>query len=320
MAKRALVFGGLGFAIAGFIAWHVTHARNTNREPVGVVRATEIRIAPEVSGRLVLLLVRPGQAVRKGEELARIDNPELAAAVIEARAAAGEARADRDNVYAGLRQEKVSILGREVEKAQSNLTYAEQQLARTSALAANGNASRDALDKATARVSDARSMLSSARSRLAEGQAGPIAEDRAIADATVAAAEAAVAVLERRLAKTVLTAPVDGTVQLIVGEVGEAIVPNRTILTLDARETWFSLTLREDRLAGLAIGAPVQLGSSAGPIAARITEIRGLGAFATWRAARAADDHDLNSFALRLDPVGPPPDLAPGQTVWLASR
>jgi HlyD family secretion protein len=107
-------------------------------------------------------------------------------------------------------------------------------------------------------------------------------------------------------------------VQLIVGEVGEAIVPGRAILTLDARETWFSLTLREDRLAGLAIGAETQLGSSAGPIAARITEISNLGAFATWRAARAADDHDLNSFALRLDPVGAPPrDLAPGMTVWL---
>ncbi len=297
MARRALLLGGLVLAVGAGIAWHVMRERDAGRVPVGVVRATEIRIAPEISGRL--------------------DNPELAAAVIEAQAAAGEARAERDRTYAGLRQERVSILGRDVEKAQSNLTYAEQQLARTSALAANGNASRDALDKATARVSDGRSMVAAARSRLAEGQAGPIAEERKIADATVAAAEASAAVLEQRLAKTVLTAPVDGTVQLIVGEAGEAIVPGRAILTLDARETWFSLTLREDRLGDLSIGAQTQLGSSVGAIPVRVSEIRSLGAFATWRAARAADDHDLNSFTVRFDPIGPPPDLAPGMTVWL---
>ncbi len=52
-------------------------------------------------------------------------------------------------------------------------------------------------------------------------------------------------------------------------------------------------------------------------IAARVTELRPLGEFATWRAARAVGDHDLNSFRLRLDPVASIGDLQPGMTVWL---
>ena len=50
---------------------------------------------------------------------------------------------------------------------------------------------------------------------------------------------------------------------------------------------------------------------------ARITELRPLGEFATWRAARAAGDHDLNSFLVRVDPAETSQDLQPGMTVWL---
>ncbi len=47
----------------------------------GMVRQTEIRIAPEITGRLVSIPVHAGQAVRKGELLAVLDNPELAASL-----------------------------------------------------------------------------------------------------------------------------------------------------------------------------------------------------------------------------------------------
>jgi HlyD family secretion protein len=47
-------------------------------------------------------------------------------------------------------------------------------------------------------------------------------------------------------------------------------------------------------------------------------ELRPLGEFATWRAARAVGDHDLNSFRMRLDPVADAGRLEPGMTVWLA--
>ena len=56
----------------------------------------------------------------------------------------------------------------------------------------------------------------------------------------------------------------------------------------------------------------------AGASPARVTELRPLGEFATWRAPRAVGDHDLNSFRLRLDPVEAEDKLQPGMTVGLA--
>ena len=42
------------------------------------------------------------------------------------------------------------------------------------------------------------------------------------------------------------------------------------------------------------------------------------GEFATWRAARAVGDHDLNSFLVRVDPETPNDSIEPGMTVRLA--
>ena len=46
---------------------------------IGMVRQTEIRIAPEVSGRLASIAVAPGQHVKRGDLLAVIDNPDSTA-------------------------------------------------------------------------------------------------------------------------------------------------------------------------------------------------------------------------------------------------
>ncbi len=92
-----------------------------------MVRLTEIRIAPEISGRLVSIPVHVGQEVHKGDLLAVLDNPELAASLGEAKAAAISARAQRADVYSGVRAEEVAILADSVRTAEANLLLAQQQ-------------------------------------------------------------------------------------------------------------------------------------------------------------------------------------------------
>ncbi len=91
-------------------------------------------------------------------------------------------------------------------------------------------------------------------------------------------------------------------------------------MTLQASgRPWASFNLREDQLGDLPIGSRVALVPTGGtpPIEARIDEIVPRGEFATWRAARAVGDYDLNTFLLRVDPVGAVEGLKPGMTVWL---
>ena len=290
---------------------------------IGMVRTTEIKIEPEVSGRIAALPFKAGDRVSAGAVVAELSNPELAAAVDEARAAVGVARAARERVYAGVRQEEVNIAAREMDKANADLTLAKQQFARTSDLASHGHAPLQDLDNARANVATAAANLRVTQSRYAEAQRGPTAEDRALADASLAAAQASLVVLERRFDKLQLKSPVEGVVEVVVAEPGEATVAGRTVLTIaDTGEPWFDFNIREDELRGLGMGTPLVLIEGVGgkQVSAKISEMRRLGDFATWRAARAVGDHDLNTFSVRADPVEPVAGLEPGVTVWIAGR
>ena len=168
-------------------------------------------------------------------------------------------------------------------------------------------------------MGEAEASLALAEAALAQSKAGPTKEELAVAQSQVALALATVADLEAQLAKTTLTSPVDGIARLLVAEPGEAISPGQPVLTLGvAGDRWFTFTIREDRLRGLTMGSKIALRTAAGDrFEAKVTELRPLGEFAVWRAARAVGDHDINNFLLRADPVGPTPKLEPGMTVWI---
>jgi multidrug resistance efflux pump len=319
--RKAVLISLAGVAVAAVLIALAFDRPRPGQPVAGMVRQTEIRIAPEITGRLTEIAVKTGQQVRKGDLLATLDNPELAASAGEAKAALAWARADRDNVYAGMRAEEVAILARSVQTAEANLLLARQEITRTKALAARDFASRQELDDRTAALAKSEADLEFKRAQHAAGKAGPTAEERALAEARVALAEATVGDLQAKLDKTRLTAPVDGVVRVIVGEMGEIVPVGKPVLVLESGKPWFAFTLREDALDRLTVGSDVNLTTASGQkIAARVTELRPLGEFATWRAARAVGDHDLNSFRLRLDPLASVDGLRPGMTVWLSTK
>lgn len=165
--------------------------------------------------------------------------------------------------------------------------------------------------------------MAEARANYDAAVAGPTREERAIADAQVQAAAAAVTVLERRLEKMILRAPADGTVSIIAAEMGENVRPGQPILMVEAAgEQWLSFNVREDHFSGLSMGQTVSVIRNGPDVAIKavITELQPLGTFATWQAERVIGDHDRNTLRLRLDPDGQPGGLEPGMTVWIENH
>ena len=287
---------------------------------VGVVLATEVRIAPEVDGQLTAIKMRKGDRVRAGDVVAELSAIELTASAGQARAALAAAAADRNNVYAGVRAEQVASLKAGIAKAKARLEYAEQQLGRIDTLARSQTASQQELDQAENDAASARADVAEAQANYDAALAGPTKEERAIADVQVEAATSALVVLERRLDKTILRAPADGTVSVIVAEVGENIHAGQPVLVIEVTgKQWLSFNAREDTLQGLTVGSKVNVERAGArePMTALVTELVPLGSFATWQAERAIGDHDRSTLRLRLDPLGDPTGLEPGMTVWL---
>jgi HlyD family secretion protein len=307
----------LAAGAGGDILWHHESAAPI----IGIVRATEIRVAPEVGGQLAAIKVEKGARVHAGDVVAELSAQELTASVVQARAALAAAQANRDNVYAGVRAEEVARLASEIEKAKSRLTYAQAQLDRATYLARSDTATQQTLDQTVNDVASAKADVAEAEADHAAAVAGPTKEERAIADAQVEAAAAALAVLERRLDKTVLRAPVDGIVSVIVAEVGENIRAGQPVLVIEeAGKQWLSFNVREDFLHGIRVGMIVDVAriGTSGTSPALVTEVLPLGSFATWQAERAVGDHDRSTLRLRLDPQRDVAKFEPGMTVWLA--
>jgi HlyD family secretion protein len=287
---------------------------------VGIVRATEVRVEPEVDGQLVSITVGKSARVHAGDVLARLSAVELTAQADQARAALASATANRNNVYAGVRREQMDSLKAAIAKASARLDYVQAQLTRTSTLARQSFESQQSLDQAENDAASARADVAEAQANYDAAVAGPTREERAIADAQVQAAAAAITVLERRLDKMVLRAPADGVVSVIVAEVGENVRAGQPILMVEAAgKQWLSFNVREDHLNRLSMGetASVMRNGTDGAAKAIITELRPLGTFATWQAERVIGDHDRNTLRLRLDPEGEPAGLEPGMAVWI---
>jgi HlyD family secretion protein len=287
---------------------------------IGMVRTTEVVIAPEIGGQLGAIKVRKGDHVRAGDVLAELAAPELSAAVAQAKAARAVAIASRDHVYAGVREEERAVLAAEIRKANSRLTYAEAQHNRVAQLAKEQFAAQQTLDQADADIATGHADVAEAQANYDAAEKGPTKEELGIADAQVFAATAAVDVLERQLDKTILRAPADGVVQVIVAEIGEAVRAGEPVLTLEeARKRWLSFNIREDQLHGMTVGDRVNVEATglSAPVSARVSELLPLGAFATWQAERAVGAHDRNTLRMRIEPEGELAKLEPGQTVWL---
>ena len=320
MASRAAAGIALGLilvaaGVGGYVLW-----RRADASPiVGIVRATEVRVAPEVGGQLAAIKVQKGDLVHAGDVVAELSALELTASVTQARAALAAAQANRDHVYAGVRDEEIAQFASEIDKAKSRLAYAQSQLDRATYLARSDTATQQTLDQATNDVASASADVAEAEANHDAAVAGPTKEERAIADTQVAAAAADLAVLERRLEKTILRAPADGVVSVIVAEVGENIRAGQPVLAIEqAGKQWLSFNVREDDLHGITVGMIIDVKrmGTGKTSPALVTELLPLGTFATWQAERAVGDYDRNTLRLRLDPQRDATAFEPGMTVW----
>src|SRR3984893_16854447 len=244
-ARRAAISAIVLVLLAGALIYFERRP-DSSTAIVGVVRATEVRVEPEVNGQLVSIAVEKGAHVHAGDVLARLSAVELTAQADQARAALASATATRNNVYVGVRREQVDSLKAEIAKANARLEYAQLQLTRTSTLARQSFESQQSLDQAENDAASARADVAEAQANYDAAVAGPTQEERAIADAQVRAAAAAGAVLERHPEKTILRAPADGVVSVIAAEIGENVRAGQPILVIEeAGKQWMSFNARE---------------------------------------------------------------------------
>ncbi len=198
-----------------------------------MVRRTEIRISPRISGRLGEIKGVPGARVAKGAVVAVLDAPDLIASLGQANAAAANAAADRANTYAGVRKEEQNIAREAVETARRQC-----RLRRRRAQSRDGARGQGLRLARAGRPGDGQSRFDQRdpgdqESRLRRGDRRDRPRRSAASPTRVSLDARATRGGDRGAGQEItLTAPVDGVVKTVVGELGEIVRPGQTVVTI----------------------------------------------------------------------------------------
>lgn len=287
----------------------------------GQVEVDEIRIAGKVPGRIAEFLVEEGQSVKEGDTLVRIYSPEVLAKLEQAEAAKAAAEAQNQKAIAGARKEQKEGAYELWQKAKAGLEVAEKSFARVEKLFKEGVVPAQKYDEVLAQLKAMQATERAARSQYDMAINGAQREDKMAAQALVARASGAISEVDAYMKESALLAPSAGTVSEIFPHKGELVGTGAPIMNIaDYTATRVLSAVREDKLAKIKHGSKLKatvpaLGDKA--IELSVVKMKDMGSYATWKATKPRDEHDLRTFELTLKPTTSIEGLLPGMTVVL---
>lgn len=232
----------------------------------GVVRArNQVAIRPEIAGRTVEVLARSGETVERGQPLVRLDDT-------EARERLRQAEAD------------VRLAEASAEAARARVAELEARVARTRALADQELVSEQELETLEAQLDALQASADESAARVEQAQA---------------------TVEERRsaLAKTVVRAPVAGSLGERRAEVGMLVDPSTVLFVVgDLEELIVEVNLTEAMLARVEEGLPVVIETRAAADEPVREELSRISPFLAEESFTALGEIDVDNREGRLRP------------------
>ncbi len=318
---------GIGGVIAVVVIVAVIGIVALRPEPemvMGEVAATEYRVLNKVPGRLDTFYVEEGQHVRAGDTLAYVSSPEVSAKLAQAEAARSAASAQSSKAKNGARQQQILSAYEMWQKAEAGVDIAKKSYDRVQALFDKKVVSAQKRDEAEAQYKVAVATANAARQQYEMAKEGAQQEDKMAASALVAQANGAVSEVQSYLNDRYLVAPCNGEIAQIYPKRSELLSTGSPVLSvLDMSDVWFTFSVREDLLNGMTVGSETMVTIPAlgeQTYKARITSIRAMASYATWRATKTNGQYDVKSFDVKLFPTETIAGLRPGMSVIIKQQ
>lgn len=233
MKRIALIIIAASIAAAGWIAWlqreENAHQVSGELKTYGNVEIREVPLSFRVGGRVESLAFEEGDAVRKGDVVATLDDAQYAIALRGAEAALAAAESAASKLRAGYEDDVIQAARAARDEAAASLRNAEKNRERFKALLEQNVVAQKEYDDVSTAVDRLRAALSAAESRLHQLRGGFRDEDVRAAEAQVDAARAALDAAATSLSDTKLIAPADGVLLTRVCEPGTMAAPGMPV-------------------------------------------------------------------------------------------
>jgi HlyD family secretion protein len=201
-----------------------------------------VNLSPKSAGIVAELFVEQGDRVKQGQVVARMENQEVEAQILQARARVGQAQARLAKLQTGSRSEEITQAQAQVNQAEAQVAQskakfelAAQRVKRNQNLATEGAISSDKLDEiistANAANADVAQTIATLRERqenLQQLRNGSRPEDLAEAEAAVVEAIGSLRAVQVQEQETLIRAPFNGVVTQKFATEGAFVTPTTT--------------------------------------------------------------------------------------------
>ena len=286
--KKLLVFIGI-----------CTMASCSNKSEVaksiqGKIERDEIAVVGKLAGRIDKILVNEGDFVKKGDTLAILDIPEVAAKKAQAQGAVKSAEAQYEMSVHGATSNQLKQLNAKKAALNEQYQFAKKSLNRLEAMVKDSLVPQQQYDEVFAKYQGAQAQLIAVDAEIADVKNGVRLEQQIMAlgqkdRALGALQEVAVAEKERYI-----IAPQDMKIDAVTLKLGELALPGYTLFKGSLPETtYFRFTVPESSISAYEIGTTVSVHVpyKKVDIAGIIQNVKQIGAYAN--IATAYPDYDI---------------------------
>jgi HlyD family secretion protein len=336
---RFYIFLGIVFLIS-LGAYLYSTPRGSEIPLTGIITGNEVLVSPQMSGRLVRLLVDEGSEVKRDQLIAELDDAELRAvrdsAVANVRALEARVASTRntwtwtnEQTDATVRQTEAALtaISAQLEEARANLWRDQQTYQRVLGLyQANVASAHDRdLAEAAQRASEAAVKSLEEQVKAQEAQRA-VAEanrkqldvqqsDLAGAQAQLQQARAEVARAETRLGYAKIYAPLDGIVSVRAARQGEMVAEGGPIVTIiDVDHLWVQTGVEESLVDSIQFGQNLRVRLPSNEESEGTVFFKGVeNEFATQRDV-SRTKRDIKTFSIKLSIANPGRRLFAGMT------
>ncbi|MES3003572.1 MAG: efflux RND transporter periplasmic adaptor subunit [Pseudomonadota bacterium] len=268
--KKALTIlaAVVGVAALGWGTYEWLVASHYESTDNAYVQGNVIQITPQIGGTVTAIYADDTDFVKAGQPLVKLDPADAKVALDQAEAGLAQTVRQVRTLYAnnGSLSAQISLRQADVQKAQSEVARANDDLNRRQSLVGNGAVSKEELSHATSQLANARSALDAAQAGVVAARE-QLASNEAMTEGTSvelhpSVQSAAAKVREAWLAqqRAAMTAPVDGYVAKRTVQLGQRIAAGAPLMSIiPLNQVWVDANFKEVQLRKIRIGQPVKL-------------------------------------------------------------
>jgi HlyD family secretion protein len=246
-----------------------------------VLPYSEEDIYPRVTGRIVEMAVYPGDAVRAGQVVARLDDVELMSRVREAEAMLATSQANRLQMETDVTAAHHGMvqMEKELAMAEADAGYQQSVASRDEQLFAKGAVSQQEMENSRAMAAASRAKVEAARAKLEQARAMYASAKKKLeaADAMVTQSDAVSRTAQIVRDYVTIVAPSAGFVVKRLVAPGVLVQPGMAILkTVRIDQVRLQANVGEKDLPLIKVGSPVVVaaaGEGRVPFTARVTSV-----------------------------------------------